>query len=175
MRLFVAAELPDELLDALSETSAILRDTVRGRYVGPDLFHVTLAFLGEVPQARVGEVADCVAAACEGHPSFQTCLGGLGTFGRRSSAVVWQGFCAGDDAWSSLAADVRSSLLDAGFSFDAKGFIPHVTLMRRANVDSGHVPMPQVARGVISSVALFSSDLTGPRPRYEVVDRFALE
>ena len=46
MRLFIAAELPENLLEALAETSARLRDTVKGRYVAPDSFHLTLAFLG---------------------------------------------------------------------------------------------------------------------------------
>ena len=174
MRLFVAAELPDAMLDALAETSACLREAVRGRFVGPDLFHVTLAFLGEVPAAQAQEVAGLVARACEGHAPFHTTFGGLGTFGRASSAVLWQGFAEGRAAWDSLARDVREELTSAGYSIDQKGFLPHVTLMRRADVARGVLPMPCVDGGEVNTVTLFSSDLSGERPRYEALERIAL-
>ncbi len=174
MRLFVAAELPEELLEALAQTSASLRDAVRGRFVGPDLFHVTLAFLGEVPASQVDDVAELVRGACAGAPAFSTTLGGLGSFGRSSSAVLWQGFCAGDDQWQALAMRMRTALREGGLSFDQKGFLPHVTLMRRADVARGRLPMPCVETGVVDTVTLWSSDLSGPRPRYEALCRVRL-
>ncbi len=174
MRLFVAAELSEELLEALAQTSASLRDTVRGRFVGPDLFHVTLAFLGEVPGSQVDNVAELVREACADASAFQTTLGGLGSFGRSSSAVLWQGFCAGDDEWHSLAMRVRTVLGAGGFSFDEKGFLPHVTLMRRADIARGRLPMPCVETGVVDTVTLWSSDLSGLRPRYEALSRVRL-
>lgn len=174
MRLFVAAELPDALLDALSETSALLRGQVRGRFVGPDLFHVTLAFLGEVPAAQADNVARLVAASCSDAAPFSTTLAALGTFGRPSSAVLWQGFDEGRKEWSQLSSDVRSSLRDGGYAFDTKGFIPHVTLMRKADVTHGRLPMPVVERGEVQTVSLFMSDLSGVRPRYSAIERICL-
>lgn len=174
MRLFVAAELPDGLVDALCETSAALRGTVRGRYVGPDLFHVTLAFLGEVPGSRVAEVVEAVRDACVRHEAFVTSFGALGTFGRASSAVLWQGFDKGRSEWDALARDVRGELRAAGFWLDDKGFLPHVTLMRRADVAHGVLPMPCVDCGVVDSVTVFSSDLSGDRPHYEALERVTL-
>ena len=174
MRLFVAAELPDAMLAALSETSAVLRDAVQGRYVGPDLFHVTLAFLGEVPGAQAGDVCQAVCDACAELAPFSTTLGALGTFGRMRSAVLWQGFSSGRDEWNVLAANVRSELRLAGFSMDEKSFLPHVTLMRRADVSHGSLPMPAIAQGVVNTVTVFSSDLSGPRPRYEALEQIGL-
>ena len=168
MRLFVAAELPDSMLDALAETSAALRAGVRGRYVGSDLFHVTLAFLGEVDGTRVASIEELLVDACAGHPPFETALGALGSFGKKSRATLWQGF-AETAEFKALARDVRDGLLSAGFEFDRKGFIPHVTLMRNANLTSGTLPMPSVATGTIETVTLFSSDLSGPRPVYEAL------
>lgn len=175
MRLFVAAELPSACYDALCETSALLRSHVRGRYIGPDLFHVTLAFLGEVPAMQASEVADLVERACKEHVPFYTTLGGLGTFGRASSAVLWQGFAEGCSAWDVLAHDVRQTLCAEGYSIDAKGFIPHVTLMRRADVAHGALPMPCVDGGEVTTVTVFSSDLSGERPRYEAIRRVSLQ
>ena len=171
MRLFVAAELPESLIDALSETCASLRSAVRGRFVGPDLYHVTLAFLGEVPASDVLAVGEALCRACNGHESFLASLGPLGSFGRPSSAVLWQGFTRGSDSLQELAHDVRAELFNAGFSFDAKGFVPHVTLMRRADVAQGALPMPCVDAGIVDTVTLFCSDLSGERPRYEAIER----
>lgn len=174
MRLFVAAEIPDGCYDALCETSALLRSYVRGRYVGPDLFHVTLAFLGEVSAARVDEVSRLVWEGSEGIAPFHTTLGGLGTFGRASSACLWQGFSEGRDGWEALARGVRAALREGGFAIDEKGFIPHVTLMRRADVTGGSLPMPCVDGATVTDVALFCSDLSGGRPRYEALERVKL-
>lgn len=175
MRLFIAAELPSELVEALSETSAELRERVRGRYVGADSFHVTLAFLGSVPGARVDAAASALAQACAGHRAFDAQLGELGSFGKRSAATLWQGFSAGERELAALARDVRDQLECAGFEFDRKPFRAHVTLMRKANLTDGTL-LPPAARaaGIIDTATLFSSDLSGDRPRYEPLERVHL-
>ncbi len=170
MRLFIAAELPPQILEALSETSASLRDAVKGRFVGPDLFHVTLAFLGERPASEVPAICDLMRVACVEQPAFKTSLGDLGTFGRASSAVLWQGFSEGRKSWDALAQSVWGQLSVLGYAPEHSRFVPHVTLARRANIQGLHIPMPHVDRGIIDSVALFSSDLSGPRLVYEPLD-----
>lgn len=165
MRLFIAAELPETMREALAETSAALRDCVHGRYVASDSFHVTLAFLGEVPGARVPELQDALETACASHRAFPAELGELGSFGKRSKATLWQGFR--DPApFAALAKDVRASLSRIGFEFDAKPFRPHITLMRAADLSSGALPACCLAEGTILRVTLFSSDLSGKRPVY---------
>ena len=166
MRLFVAAELPDEVLDALAETSALLRGCVRGRYVSPDSFHVTLAFLGEVEGYRVDDVCEALDRACVGFAPFAVSLGDFGCFGKRSKATLWQGF-RDLGALPDLACSVRKELHAGGFTFDDKSFLPHVTLMRAADLAAGSLPMPQSATGAVSSIALFRSDLSGARPVYD--------
>ena len=173
MRLFVALELPEELLDALAETSAALRDCVRGRYVAPDSFHVTIAFLGEVEGSRVPALTEALSLACQSHAPIPVTLGELGCFGKRSSAILWQAVDGGE-ALSRLARDVRGSLRKAGFPFDEKAFVSHATLMRAADLSRGSLPMPTSAKGMAETVTLFSSDLSSTRPRYAPLERFAL-
>ena len=167
MRLFIAAELPEPILEALAETSALLRESVRGRFVGPDLFHVTLAFLGEMEGTRVPAVEAALIRACEGHTPFDVRLTELGHFGKRHDAVLWQGFdVAGAEAFAALARDVRAELRAAGLPFDNKAFRPHVTLMRAADVSRGTLPMPCTDASTVDTVTLFKSDLSGKRPVY---------
>ena len=174
MRLFVAAELPERMLEALSETSAALRDTMHGRYVSPDRFHVTLAFLGEVPASDVDDIAQAVERASLACSPFATSLGALGTFGRGRNLVLWQGFSRGGDAWAGLARDVREELGRQGHSFEGGRFVPHVTLVRRAQIPTAELPMPCVAEDVIQTVTLFRSDLSGDVPRYDPLARSEL-
>ncbi len=174
MRLFVAAELPKQMLEALSETSAILRSVVRGRYVAPDSFHLTLAFLGEVSGADLPRACAALDEACEGQPPIEVALGPLGSFGRAHQAILWQGFSRGVDELGGLAGDVRESLAVWGLPFDPLAFAPHVTLMRKADLTHGLLPMPFAAKGTIEAVTLYASDLSGERPRYEPLHRVAL-
>ncbi|MBR3235437.1 MAG: RNA 2',3'-cyclic phosphodiesterase [Atopobiaceae bacterium] len=175
MRLFVATELSEPLFEALCETSCSLRDCVRGRFVAPDSFHVTLAFLGEVPQAQVVLAQEALDEACELQPPIEVALGALGSFGRPRKSTLWQGFARGVDELGGLAGDVREALLTRGLTYDSAAFVPHVTLMRAADVTSGLLPMPTVAKGSIDTVTLFRSDLSGERPRYEPLHRVRLQ
>ena len=174
MRLFIAAELPQGMIEALSETSARLRESVHGRYVGSDLFHVTLAFLGNVEAARVDATCAALERGCAGHQTIDAQLGELGSFGKKSCATLWQGF-RNDDALHALAEAVRDELDFAGFEFDRKSFRAHITLMRKADLTSGLLPPAARAAGLIRTITLFKSDLSGARPRYEALHRVELD
>jgi 2'-5' RNA ligase len=168
MRLFIAAELPEGILEALAETSALLRGCVRGRFVAPDSFHVTLAFLGDVAEHRVNDLCKALDRACDDTAAFDVSLGDFGCFGKRSKATLWQGFREAG-ALPELAQAVRRELRQADFSFDDKKFLPHVTLMRAANLTAGELPMPALAEGPVSEITLFQSDLSGKRPVYKPI------
>lgn len=175
MRLFIAAELPEPILDALCENSAALRACVHGRFVGSDLFHVTLAFLGNVEGHRVDALCEALDRACEGVHPFEAELGEFGSFGRPKTATLWQGFRTGASEFADLAERVRTELHGAGFEYDTKGFRPHVTLMRKADIAKGKLTMPQLACGTVSTITLFSSDLSGKRPVYTALHRVNLQ
>lgn len=166
MRLFIACELPEELTEALATTSAELRECVRGRYCAPDTFHVTLAFLGEVPATRVEEIAQLMEGALAGTPAFTATLAELGHFGKSADATLWQGF-ADPSPFRRLSTAVRGALASADVPFESQTFRPHVTLMRRANLArAGQLPVPCVERGLVSRVTLFSSVLSPDGPTY---------
>ena len=166
MRLFIAAELPEAVHEALAEESGMLRGCVRGRYVSPDSFHVTLAFLGDVEASRVDTVIDALEEGCKGFRSFQISLGEFGSFGRRSKATLWQGFQEQGDL-PAIADSIRESLGTTGVAYDEKPFRAHITLMRAADLKEGILPMPECAQGTIERITLFRSDLSGKRPVYE--------
>ena len=165
MRLFIAVELPEAMMDALAETQAMLRDAIRGRFTAPNGLHVTLAFLGEVPHSRIAETSRALENACSCSNAFHALLGDLGWFDERDNAIVWQGF-ADPTPFTVLAQDVRRELDAIGIDYDRKPLKAHVTLMRRANLTEGLLPTPICVAGIISAVTLFASNLTPRGPVY---------
>lgn len=66
MRLFVAAELPEHVRDALAAWArGALGRREQLRRIDPDALHLTLCFLGEQPPAAVGVVAGALEACAE--------------------------------------------------------------------------------------------------------------
>ena len=124
MRLFVAIQLSDEMKAALCATQRELaRRGVRGNYTSEENLHLTLAFIGEYPDAEaVMEALSAVDFA-----PFDLTLEGLGCFGD----LWWEGL-SGSDALLALANKVRRALAEHAIPFDRKRFSPHITLIRKA-------------------------------------------
>jgi RNA 2',3'-cyclic 3'-phosphodiesterase len=93
LRLFVAIELPANVLDALNRVQHNLqRDPAlaRLRWTRPEGIHLTLKFLGETPAARQKDIESAVGRAAHGIQPFDLHLGKLGKFGtRQNPRVLW--------------------------------------------------------------------------------------
>jgi len=175
-RAFVGIPLKAEpalvaLLDALDATGADLK------VVAPDHLHLTLSFLGDVPDDAAGPLARALDDATRGERAFPLALAGVGAFpSARRARVVWAG--ARDPARvSALAAKVRASLAAAGHQGDDKDFRAHVTLARvRSDRGADKVERFLQAHGrdelptvPVEEVVLFRSTLGPHGPAYDRV------
>lgn len=148
MRLFAA-------VDPSPEAVAHLLDAVGGLPTGvarakPELWHVTLAFLGEVADAAVPGVEAAVArAAAEARPATLR-VAGAGRFG---DAVLWAGIDGDLDALHDLAKTLRTELTAIGVTFDGRPYTPHLTL--------GRVGRSEPAAGLHADVDVLAG-YTGP-------------
>lgn len=141
VRLFVAVYPPVEALDHFAAAVAGLRlgaATAAGtnvRLVARPLWHLTLAFLGEVPDDRAAAAAAALTEgvarwqAGDGDPPALRLTGG-GRFGRRQSTVLWVGLAGDLAALRSLGGTVRRELRRARLPFDRKPMRPHLTFAR---------------------------------------------
>ena len=124
MRLFIAIELSKPMKDALVGAQNEMYDGgVRGNFTPEENLHLTLAFIGEFPEAE--PVLEALRAV-----SFRPfCLGleGLGCFGD-----LWWAGMQPSPPLAALAKKVRHVLAEGGIPFDRKRFSPHITLLRRA-------------------------------------------
>ncbi|WP_268871681.1 RNA 2',3'-cyclic phosphodiesterase [Actinoplanes utahensis] len=118
--MFVALFPPEEARDHLR------RHLPPGAARRADKWHVTLAFLGTVPD----DAAPVVTHALDGVPApgpLHLRLAGGGRFG----SVVWVGLRGDVEPLGAFREQIRSALDDAGFPIDGRPFRPHLTITYR--------------------------------------------
>ncbi len=134
IRSFVAVELSAEVKDAIRRVEAQLqaRGNVRAvKWVDPLQMHVTLKFLGDVPQPHIGEIQAALDRVAAAHAPFELALAGLGTFpGGTRVRVVWIGVERGAEPLVALTDAVEQALNAMGFKPERHEPSPHVTLGR---------------------------------------------
>jgi 2'-5' RNA ligase len=156
-----------------------LRDALpEARWSRPEGRHLTLKFLGEVADERVGAVGEAVAEAASRHAGFDAAFADLGGFPTlRRPRVLWIGIGEGADALGALAADVEASLQRLGFPGEDRPFRGHFTLARFAEPRIVQ-RMPVVAVPVdpfrVEELILFRSQLHPKGARYTALERFPL-
>lgn len=184
MRLFVSVDLPADLATAVERAQRPLREAPGVRLVDPDRAHVTLRFLGDVPDDRLGAVERAVgdAVAAAGVGPFDATVGGLGVFPSPDRVrVVWAGLREGGERLTRLHEAVEREAVALGVDPADHEFTPHVTLAR---TDDGRAtaPVREVVAGTdptvgtfrVEAVHLTESRLDGDGPRYRTVARYPL-
>ncbi len=181
MRLFVAAYPPPAALDDLGhcvDALNISTATINTRVAARPLWHVTLAFLGEVPDELAAEAGRAIDRAAERLGPLRPALRfkGGGRFGRGRFTLLWAGLGGDVAALARVADAVRGELRATRIGYDMKRFQPHLTLARPGE----RLPAPAIDDDVatlnayegpqwtIDSIALVESHL-GPHPRHDTI------
>ncbi len=163
MRLFIAINLNDSMKDALIRAQNRMYDRgVRGNYTPEENLHLTLAFIGEVPDAQ--PVLDALSGVS--FAPFPLRLDGLGCFGD-----LWWAGMAESAPLAVLAHKVRHALAENGIPFDRKRFSPHVTLIRKARGDMSGVRIENASM-TVEAVSLMRSDRGRNGMLYTELSRF---
>lgn len=130
LRLFVALRLPAPVTAPIADATARMRTVGRVRWSPLRDLHVTLAFLGTTPAARVDDVAATLAASAARRPPLDLVAEGAGAFPSvHRPRVVWIGM-APAPALLALQSDVARGLRALGFDLDRRRFHPHITIGR---------------------------------------------
>jgi RNA 2',3'-cyclic 3'-phosphodiesterase len=137
-----------------------------GRKIPEEDLHLTLAFMGDSAER---DVARAIVAAEEVTPRRFDFLIDVPAYWKHNR-IVWAGTQAIPDALSELTADLRRTLVRAGVRFDAKPFVPHITLLRDA-ADFHMADLPPID-WCVECFALVHSQ-SGVRPRYRVLRKWA--
>ena len=158
MRLFVAAWLPDEVIETVAEVIKG-RAAPGPRWIDRSKWHVTLEFLGEVPDGDVSDLIDAVArAGAVALPRVAQLGPATTTLGRAVLCVPVQGL-------EDLAREVRRATTFFNHPTDGdRPFAGHLTLARAPRRGA----IPQALRGIAVSARWAVEDIavvlstTGP-------------
>jgi RNA 2',3'-cyclic 3'-phosphodiesterase len=173
LRLFLAIDPPAVALEHLG-TFADGLGTVRSgvRVTARSLWHITLAFIGEVPDERLERAVAAVDRAASTAPAdTKARLAGGGRFGRGRFTILWAGV---DGDLDPLRRAAVRGLKSRRLPFDAARFHPHLTLARPGDkvpaevVDADLTALStyEGPQWTIDRIVLYRSHL-GPKPWYE--------
>lgn len=166
MRVFFALGPDDATRAALAEAAALL--TVRdGQPLAHADLHLTLAFLGEVPQQRLPALK--AFAASLRHRAFDLDIAAAGWW--RGSRVAWLAPLQVPAPLAALAAALRAGAGRAGDA--AAHYQPHVTVARHVRRPPGLLGPVRVVWPV-RDFALFCSNSSGTEPRYQTLAQWPL-
>lgn len=134
-RTFIAIPMPDAVGRQLARWQQALQPEVPGcRWIDGQAqpLHMTLAFLGDVPNRDLNDLCLAVAEAVAPCSRFELTVEGLGAFPDPARPrVVWAGVTAADPGpLDALRQAVVQAVTDCGYRPDDMRFHPHVTLGR---------------------------------------------
>jgi len=132
MRLFAALIPPEEALDELTEAVTPVRGARPGlRWLGRELWHVTLAFYGELDEEGLERLLPGLERAARG-PAPRLALSGAGAFpGASRARVLWAGLEGELQGLAELADASAEAGREAGAAQDRhRGYHAHLTLAR---------------------------------------------
>jgi 2'-5' RNA ligase len=185
VRLFLAITLPDSLKHAIHTATEPLRNAAPAiRWVASEQLHITLKFLGEVPDAGLPPIESALTSVANMSAAFRMEFNGVGGFPNlRRPRVLWLGVTEAA-ALHSLQERLETAIAPLGFPREARPFHPHLTLGRVG----AEVPAEQLrsseraARGIeykdtmlVSSAELMLSRLSPKGARYEVLRSASLK
>lgn len=132
LRLFVAADIPPLVREAVSGALEPLKEKVPGgRWVRPENLHITLKFIGDYGEERLERLSNEITAAAARCAPFTVRLGKCGAFPSRSRArVLWVGMTEGGEEAAAAAGKLEARLEKAGVKREGRDYRGHLTVAR---------------------------------------------
>jgi 2'-5' RNA ligase len=178
IRAFVAIELDQQTRSALAVQQFMLPLPSK---VSVENLHLTLAFLGEVPERQLEDAHEFFVAIRVG--AFSLSFDGLGLFGGDRPRAAYAAL-APSEPLMRLQRKVEGAARQAGIAVEGRRYLPHVTLGRFR--PPGLEEMMRLERAVasamgfragpmqVSEFVLYESTLARGGSRYDVLARYPL-
>lgn len=129
---FFAVKLPYEVKSYLNRWVQMHEPKFPfNRWVHPEDYHITLAFLGFAEKEMLEKVVHDVGEIVSNLYTFELTLNELGIFGPPKSPRIFWADVKFSEELQSVQKLVYDTCLKAGFELDKKPFKPHITLARK--------------------------------------------
>lgn len=183
MRVFLAVEIDEKLLDKISKVQKeLMKCEAPVKYVETENLHCTLKFFGEIDDDKLDEIIRSIEDKIKNHRPFKVNIRKIGVFpNEKYIRVLWLGL---EDAqpFSDLQKDMDEEFVKMGFKKE-RSYTPHLTLGRvrgaknkaqllSALKDIGDVEIGEMD---INRIVLKKSKLTPAGPIYTTIREFDLK
>lgn len=155
IRAFIAVAVDEAIIARLAALQGELRRAdAPVAWVRPGGMHLTLKFLGNVPEERIPAIGEAMREVAASRKPFRIGVEGTGAFPNlRRPRVIWADVREGREALIELAAAVDGALVGVGFPPEDRPFSPHLTL--------GRVKMPNRLEQMMALLASHAQDRFG--------------
>lgn len=126
-RLFFALWPDESTRENITSLAQYFQKKYQGRAFDKNSFHITLAFLGAIPNTQIHTLEGIGNEIII--PSFELTICKASYW---KNKIFWLGFNETPKELKALVVNLRSLLANNGIPFDEKPFVPHVTLLRDA-------------------------------------------
>ena len=138
MRVFIGVELDDRVKAAAADVAERLRQRLnqrvpdlRARWIEPANLHVTLWFIGDVPDGSVDRIVTALQSPAFAIPPFPLALAGCGAFPPSGQPrVLWIGVHQGLQEMRGLYREIGMRLEPLGYLPERREYTAHLTIAR---------------------------------------------
>ncbi|MFZ5555981.1 MAG: RNA 2',3'-cyclic phosphodiesterase [Pseudomonadota bacterium] len=127
-RVFFALWPDARVRTALHRAARALHAGCGGRAMRPANIHLTLVFVGDLPETRLPEL--CAVAGGTPGTAMEITIDRAVFWPR--NRIAWVGPGATPPPLAALVTALEEGLAGAGFRFDRRPYLPHITLLRNA-------------------------------------------
>jgi RNA 2',3'-cyclic 3'-phosphodiesterase len=184
-RVFCAVELPEAVKERLIGHIVRLKEAApdaQASWSRADNIHLTLKFLGDIPEASVRNLSEAASRAVAGVATFTISLERTGVFPPHGSPrVLWIGVNDFEGKLGELHKRLEAEGEKAGFPSESRNFHPHLTLARlrkpqhARTLASAHKAMDfKAAEIVVSDLLVIRSELSSQGAKYSTISRHPL-
>ncbi len=176
MRLFIALPLPGEIEEHLGKAIFALKQKKgKVKWVAPKNIHLTVKFLGEVEEDKLGEITSRLDNIAQNNEAIHSMVHNVGAFPNLfHPKVIWAGLEGDTDRMEKIAVEIEEAMAPLGFEREERRFKPHLTLGRIKD-SRGMEEMTEYigtfrmtpAPVYLDRIVLFKSTLTPKGPIYE--------
>ncbi len=181
MRIFIGIPLGVKEKKQLQNIQKTVMEKSRGgRFTDVENFHLTLKFIGEIPEEYLREVKDGVQKGVEGIAPFTLVLQGFGTFSKGKTRIPWLGVREGREGLRRLQENIEGALAEIGYEKESRPFQPHMTFGRKVSLSSSEEAyLQEILQETkvpveVTSVAVMESTRKNGKLVYPVIEGFSL-
>jgi RNA 2',3'-cyclic 3'-phosphodiesterase len=187
IRTFIAVEISPSVIGRVGDLIDKLRvAAAEVNWVRPQQMHLTLKFLGDVPDTETPDICRVVNEVAASFEPFEITCRGAGAFPNvRDPRTLWIGIVDGAEELKQLAAALDEALkTKLGYPKEQRGFHPHLTIGRvKRELTGGRGELAQLLEkhaqfdanlAVIDEVVTFASFLSRKGPTHEALGRAEL-